>query len=130
MEWSILDDGNIEVIWSAQARKKFLAEHNDSLELANLAECDWLDSDEALLIALEPLVCNGLTLFSPAEIGAPRNAVILGEIGYNDVLACVTCYHTWWYPDSSIRSPLKELMEHGRLVFVLAELSEIICSEA
>jgi hypothetical protein len=65
-----------------------------------------LPDDFKLIVLLEYQLCNGYTIVDPEEIGALTDSIILYD-----------GYRYYWYPDYQIRSPFKELVEFGKVIF-------------
>ena len=113
----------------------------DDEERAELRELhdddpDHFGTDDAMVDFLEPLVCNSeLQWINPADTGDLTDAPILGilgdettenkgpygavHVGFWDGHARYnTIEQRWGYMDYQLRSPLQDLLDTGKAVFV------------
>jgi hypothetical protein len=120
MQWRTLDSGNLEISWTHQEKEDFLLDNYDVMLAESLCDNTWVMTDEALYIAFESVVCNGLSWIAPEDIGALTDAPILGEVGEDEQGEPI--YHeVWWYPSYDVRSPVQDLCKNLRTVFPKAE---------
>jgi hypothetical protein len=74
---------------------------------------DEIQSDAAMVDAFEHLTANGLHWVHPGDIGALSEAPILADGDINEESTNI-----WYYNDYMLRSPLQDLRDTGRVVFL------------
>lgn len=73
----------------------------------------FFDSEHHMYYTFERFTANSAYEFiDPAEISALTNAPILGERDDSEEIVSI-----WWYPNYCLRSPQRDLMESGRVIF-------------
>jgi hypothetical protein len=77
-------------------------------------EDDALDSDTAMFQVFEYLTANGLNWISPENIGALTSSPILSDTPDGDIREDSK---VWWFPNYQVESPLRTLVEKGRVIF-------------
>lgn len=80
-----------------------------------------LDADYSLYDAFDWLTSNGLNWINPEDIGALTSAPILSDSPCNDDGTFPVDMKVFWFPEYQVESPLRTLVETGKVVFTAAE---------
>lgn len=111
--YEILKNGNLKIMITEEERK----------ELQEIIDCDegCECTDHFFIEAIEDVICNGLMLVSPEDVGALTDSLILSEGSHDDNGDFPNDSIIWWFPEYQTVSPGVELLENKCVIFTKRE---------